>query len=59
MKRVPNEKGGIILENCKNPWKNSCQSGNIKLYILLEGEKLPICKHCWSSIAEQKKEWGN
>jgi hypothetical protein len=47
------------VENCKNPWKNTCQSENIKLYILVEGEKLPICKHCWSGIAEQKKEWGN
>jgi hypothetical protein len=47
------------LENCKNPWKNNCQSENIKLYILVKGEKLPICKHCWSGIAEQKLEWGN
>jgi hypothetical protein len=47
------------MERCKNPWKNSCKSGNIKLYIQFKGEKLPICKQCWSRIAEKELEWGD
>jgi hypothetical protein len=47
------------MEHCKNPWKTSCKSGNIKLYIQFKGEKLPICKQCWSRIAEKELEWGD
>ena len=47
------------MERCKNPWKNNCKNGNIKLYIQFEGEKLPICKRCWSSIADSEISWGD
>jgi hypothetical protein len=47
------------MEHCRNPWKSSCKSGNIKLYIQFKGEKLPICKQCWSRIAEKELEWGD
>lgn len=47
------------MENCQNPWKNDCRSESIKLYIFVNGEKLPICKICWNGIADQNVEWGN
>ena len=47
------------MEHCKNPWKNDCKSGNIQLYIEFKGEKLPICKRCWSHIAEKELDWGD
>jgi hypothetical protein len=45
------------MEHCKNPWKDSCKSENIKLYIEIKGEKLPICQQCWNNIADQEAEW--
>ena len=45
------------LEQCQNPWKDTCSSENIKLYIMVEGEKLPICKQCWTNIADKEIEW--
>jgi hypothetical protein len=45
------------MEHCKNPWKEECKSENIKLYIQLKGENLPICQQCWTKIAEQEEEW--
>jgi hypothetical protein len=47
------------MERCKNPWKSNCKSGNIKLYIQFKGEKLPICKRCWSNIADNEVSWGD
>lgn len=47
------------MEHCKNPWKNDCKSGNIKLYIQFKGEKLPICKRCWGHIADKELNWGD
>ncbi|MCX8153516.1 MAG: hypothetical protein N3E52_03675 [Candidatus Bathyarchaeota archaeon] len=47
-----------MLEHCQNPWNDKCKSENITLYILFKGEKLPICKHCWSSIAE-RENWSD
>jgi hypothetical protein len=47
------------MEHCKNPWKNNCKSGNIKLYIQFKGEKLPICKQCWNHLAEKELNWGD
>ncbi|MGQ9552297.1 MAG: hypothetical protein ACUVUE_07720 [Candidatus Bathycorpusculaceae bacterium] len=44
------------MENCRNPWNSKCKSGNIKVYILFKGERLPICRECWSDIAD--KDWG-
>ena len=45
------------MEQCKNPWKNNCNSENIKLYLQIKGEKLPICHKCWSKIATQEEDW--
>jgi hypothetical protein len=45
------------LEHCQNPWRDTCNSENIKLYIMVKGEKLPICKQCWTSIADKEVEW--
>jgi hypothetical protein len=45
------------MEQCQNPWKDMCNSENIKLYIVVKGEKLPICKQCWTSIADKEMEW--
>ncbi|MFB3890155.1 MAG: hypothetical protein ACE14S_11740 [Candidatus Bathyarchaeia archaeon] len=45
------------MEHCKNPWKNDCHSENITLYIVVKGEKLPICRQCWTSIADKEEEW--
>jgi hypothetical protein len=47
----------VAMEHCKNPWKNKCGGENIKLYIMFKGEKLPICRQCWSSIAEKEVSW--
>jgi hypothetical protein len=45
------------MEHCKNPWKEACTSENIKLYIQVKGENLPICQQCWSKIANQEEVW--
>jgi hypothetical protein len=45
------------MEHCKNPWKDECKSENIKLYIQVKGENLPICQQCWNKIADQEQEW--
>jgi hypothetical protein len=45
------------MEHCKNPWKEACKSKNIKLYIQVKGENLPICQQCWSKIADQEEVW--
>jgi hypothetical protein len=47
----------IIMEHCKNPWESHCDREDIKLYIQLNGEKLPICEECWGHIADQDVEW--
>jgi hypothetical protein len=47
----------LRMEHCKNPWKDTCTSENIKLYIQLKGENLPICQQCWSKIADQEEDW--
>ncbi|MEM2098244.1 MAG: hypothetical protein QXU99_00650 [Candidatus Bathyarchaeia archaeon] len=45
------------LEHCKNPWNNKCVSEDIMLYILLRGEKLPVCRRCWSELADSEVYW--
>ncbi len=45
------------MEHCKNPWIDNCACENIKLYIQMNGENLPICNQCWSKIAEQEADW--
>jgi len=47
----------INMEHCKNPWKDVCNSEDIKLYIQIKGENLPICQQCWSKIADQEEGW--
>jgi hypothetical protein len=49
-------------EVCLNPWKhgeNKCQNGDIKLYIEVKGETIPLCSKCWDKIAVSEKEWGS
>jgi hypothetical protein len=46
-----------MLEHCKNPWDNKCKNDDIGVYILYRGEKLPICRRCWSKIAVKDIEW--
>jgi hypothetical protein len=45
------------MEQCKNPWKEACHSEDIKLYIQLKGENLPICQQCWVKIADNEQDW--
>ncbi|MDR0470257.1 MAG: hypothetical protein LBH79_00855 [Nitrososphaerota archaeon] len=45
------------MEQCKNPWNHVCVCEDIKLYIQVKGENLPICQQCWSQIADQDEEW--
>ncbi|MCL2869120.1 MAG: hypothetical protein FWF27_06790 [Candidatus Bathyarchaeota archaeon] len=45
------------IEHCQNPWKDTCHQEQIKLYIQINGEIIPICEHCWSKIADQDTEW--
>ncbi len=47
-----------MTDKCKNPWKQNCESEDIKLYIQINGNNLPICKECWPKIADSDKEWG-
>lgn len=45
------------MEHCKNPWSEECRNHDIEVYILLKGERLPICRRCWSKIADKDVEW--
>lgn len=48
----------LDLENelCCNPFrKRRCGRADIPVYIMWEGEKLPICSKCWKIIAG--KDW--
>jgi len=49
--------GDEKMEHCENPWKDTCNSENIKLYIMIKGEKRPICQQCWINIANKEVEW--
>jgi hypothetical protein len=49
--------GGKKMEHCQNPWEDNCNSENIKLYIVVNGATLPICKECWANIADKEIEW--
>jgi hypothetical protein len=46
------------VERCKNPWNGKCKNTDIHLYIIYKGAQLPICRRCWSMIADRKIEWG-
>jgi len=45
------------MERCKNPWNGECKGRDIEVYILFKGERLPICRRCWSKIANKDLEW--
>ncbi len=45
-------------ERCKNPWDGRCGRDDIALYIFYNGERVPICRRCWSRIANRNIEWG-
>lgn len=44
-------------EMCRNPWNGICESSDILVYIYSDGERLPICRSCWSEIADKDLEW--
>jgi len=45
-------------EHCRNPWNGKCRNTNIEVFIVYKGDRLPICRRCWSKIAETDIEWG-
>ena len=47
-----------MTEHCQNPWKETCHSEDIKLYIQIKNKNLPICRDCWNKIAVSNDEWG-
>jgi len=46
-----------LVENCKNPWNGECKNTDIEVYIYYKDKRLPICRDCWSTIAEDDIEW--
>jgi len=46
-----------LIEKCRNPWNGECESTDIEVYIYYKGRRLPICRDCWSDIAEKDLEW--
>jgi len=46
-----------MAESCKNPWNGKCNNTNIEVYIQYKDQVLPICRHCWTEIAEKDIEW--
>jgi len=51
------ERSSRPVENCKNPWNGECRSTEIEVYIYYKGKLHPICRNCWSDIAEKDIEW--
>jgi hypothetical protein len=47
----------MIMERCRNPWHGECKGNDTEVYIQVAGEKLPICRRCWSRMAEKDLEW--
>jgi len=47
----------VRMEHCRNPWNGRCKNKDITVYIHFRGEKLPICRRCWTKIAEKDLEW--
>jgi len=45
-------------EYCTNPWNGKCQNTDIEVLILYKGVRLPICRRCWSKIANSNLAWG-
>jgi hypothetical protein len=46
-----------ITEVCKNPWNGKCKNADIEVYIFYKNKRLPICRKCWSMIAEKDIDW--
>ncbi len=46
------------VEHCRNPWNGKCRNTDIEVFILYKGDRLPICRRCWSKIADSSLEWG-
>jgi hypothetical protein len=46
------------VEHCRNPWNGRCRNTDIEVYILYKSSRLPICRCCWSKIANSNVEWG-
>jgi hypothetical protein len=53
----PSMESVSLMERCRNPWNKECKNGDIEVYIVFKGNKLPICRRCWSKIAEKDLEW--
>lgn len=47
----------VKYECCMNPWNGECGNTDIEVYVLFRGDKFPICRSCWSKIAESEIEW--
>ena len=45
------------FEKCQSPQAPECGNTNIALYIMHGGDRLPICRKCWSEISESNLEW--
>ena len=45
-------------ERCRNPWNGRCRNTDIEVFIVHKGSRLPICRRCWSKIANSNIEWG-
>ena len=45
------------IESCKNPWKRKCENEDVAVYIYYRYRLLPICRDCWSTIADDDIEW--
>jgi hypothetical protein len=46
------------IEHCRNPWNGKCRNMDVEVFIVYKGDRLPICRRCWSKIAETDIEWG-
>jgi hypothetical protein len=44
-------------EICKNPWNGKCKNSDIEVYIYYKNKRIPVCRKCWSKIAEKDIEW--
>ncbi len=42
---------------CQNPWNRKCKNKDIVVFIYYKNERTPICRECWSKIAEKDLEW--
>ena len=45
-------------ERCRSPLRPWCGSGDLAVYIMWQGERLPICHACWAELADSNLEWG-